>query len=463
MAFKYMLTTEEIREKIIEFARVKDKVAYVRAKITLNNCERLNWGYGLYDGESGMFLTLKRDEKDPLEGRGVLITGDGEVVTFCFTTNRFRIIKTDEQIEPYREIIESTLKTYFNEEAINGFLQGLSDKEKEELIQLKDKMIDRCKMAEEIKCFEDAKRLLIKEKYFQDNIDDCYNHDTVENYHKYMSEEQRRRMCGEGFRENLNLILSYGDVLTDDEYEIIHEAYRNAANIYREGSDDLYADKALEVVKKAKKISAERRRFSHFMVCYINGSIRLFIDRIKELKEFSDYINENFTKEFAEEWHYFGEDLSRLVNGGTIGFKFVLSTDEIRDIIFDFLYAGSMLKKPFVNWVTGVYDKEAGIFMTQIFGTPPGREVSISMNKYIVLKVGEPPFMVTGIVDKSTCEWTCSVPKEYDYLADKLEEGIRMCDYDRMYRMNLPKVDKDYIGEIIDKMKERIAATEGSN
>ena len=183
----------------------------------------------------------------------------------------------------------------------------------------------------------------------------------------------------------------------------------------------------------------------------------------KEAKERFDYINENFTKEFAEEWHYFGADLSRLVNGGTIGFKFVLSTDEIRDIIFDFLYAGSMLKKPFVNWVTGVYDKEAGIFMTQIFGTPPGREVSISMNKYIVLKVGETPFMVTGIVDKSTCEWTCSVPKEYDYLADKLEEGIRMCDYDRMYRMNLPKVDKDYIGEIIDKMKERIAATEGSN
>ncbi len=49
MAFEFVLTTEEIREKMFDFLKHNDILLEVM---------NTNWTYGVYDKENGIFLTL---------------------------------------------------------------------------------------------------------------------------------------------------------------------------------------------------------------------------------------------------------------------------------------------------------------------------------------------------------------------------------------------------------------------
>ena len=451
MAFKYILIPEDIREKIFNFAEIEYNGA-------LNvPAYAINWIYGLYDDETGLFFSFV-DCPDSAKSKYFLLTETGACYFFVVKRYKFDIIEIPDEIKHYSEVIESALKTYGGEKEINNFLQGFSDEENRAFLEIKERMRDRTKPSLDINCFEDAKRLLLEVEYLDYKIYDRYNQETLDKFHRYMPEDVLHFLIGEKYREMVRGILSYGDNVSEEERDTIIMAYRDAAFICARGLDDLSVDLVLQAIKKGKKWGIEAGGFMFFMEFYLKHSLKRFKDKIMELKPILDYLNEHMVNAFLGGLEMYRSELNRLIYGKNDGFEYVFSTDEIRDRIFNFLEEQGLLFNPSINWTTGLLDENEGIFMTQIYRNPPCREVYEDFYKYIVLKDGELPFLIYGDVDRRVGEWFYFIPPKYEYLSDKLKEGIMLCQYDKQFRMNLSDEDSEKNKAINRQMKQRIEA-----
>ena len=342
MAFKYILTPEEIREKKFNFVKPTYSGTLDVASYTTN------WIFGLYDDETGVFFSLVY-YFDYSKAKYFLCTKNGECYYFVSGRAHHNIIEIPDEIKHYSESIQSALKTYANDAAKEEFWNSFSNEEGEELLKIKYRMIDRSKRSEEINCFEDAKRLLIKEEYFNNRINELYNEDTVERFHKHMPEDMRRFLTGERFRELMRVILSYGDSITEEELVAMSKVYHTASFVYSRRVDDLCVDLVFEALKKGNDLGIRTGGFQQFIECYLKFSWKFFPDKIIELKPIIDYMNEYMPKNSVAGLEYYRLELDRRINNRDDGYRFVFSTDEVRDTLFEMFKDTDMINSPFFN------------------------------------------------------------------------------------------------------------------
>lgn len=453
MAFEFILSTDEIREKMFDFINpvYKGTVDF--------DVEFIDWVYGVYDSESKIFITYVTWEKDN-NSRYILITENSGIFYIIAKRYKYTISEIPDELIPYKNIMRSAIKLYENERQRKRYDSGLSAEQEEQLNGIIERMKDRGRPSVEISCYEDAEKLFMRDNFNYNYISRRYNKNTVSELDKYMPDKKMRAVRGEKYWALLTSISAYPNKLNEEDYKHISEDFGNAGGIFGEGTDCLYADKTLEVIKKAYHSGVISCGYTGFIEKYIGSCILSFPDRIQELRPLLDFLNENMKSEDFKCLNFFRKELEKLIYNNSGGFRFVCTTNEIREIIFDFLkpqytYNNDLNVKN-INWTTGVYDNESGIFLTLIYYVSDGiARCGMEYRSYIVITDSGSVFKVDNNYEYEKRSYHFGIPGQYETLADKVKEGIDFYENDYIYRRNLSEDTEKQLKSIAAEMDDR--------
>lgn len=356
--------------------------------------------------------------------------------------------------------MRSAIKLYENERQRKRYDSGLSAEQEEQLNGIIERMKDRGRPSVEISCYEDAEKLFMRDNFNYNYISRRYNKNTVSEFDKYMPDKKMRAVRGEKYWALLTSISAYPNKLNEEDYKHISEDFGNAGGIFGEGTDCLYADKTLEVIKKAYHSGVISCGYTGFIEKYIGSCILSFPDRIQELRPLLDFLNENMKSEDFKCLNFFRKELEKLIYNNSGGFRFVCTTNEIREIIFDFLkpqytYNNDLNVKN-INWTTGVYDNESGIFLTLIYYVSDGiARCGMEYRSYIVITDSRSVFKVDNNYEYEKRSYHFGIPGQYETLADKVKEGIDFYENDYIYRRNLSEDTEKQLKSIAAEMDDR--------
>ncbi len=134
MAFEFVLTTDEIREKMFDFLKYNDILSEV-----MNN----NWIYGVYDKENGIFLTLVDYASEWLTRcggnyYGYIVIRDNDVfmVDFYKSGNVISSLNIPEELKMSSEIILNGIDIYENPKLYREFEKNISDEEQKKIAEI---------------------------------------------------------------------------------------------------------------------------------------------------------------------------------------------------------------------------------------------------------------------------------------------------------------------------------------
>lgn len=453
MAFEFILSTDEIREKMFDFINpvYKGTVDF--------DVEFIDWVYGVYDSESKIFITYVTWEKDN-NSRYILITENSGIFYIIAKRYKYTISEIPDELIPYKNIMRSAIKLYENERQRKRYDSGLSAEQEEQLNGIIERMKDRGRPSVEISCYEDAEKLFMRDNFNYNYISRRYNKNTVSEFDKYMPDKKMRAVRGEKYWALLTSISAYPNKLNEEDYKHISEDFGNAGGIFGEGTDCLYADKTLEVIKKSYHSGVISCGYTGFIEKYIGSCILSFPDRIQELRPLLDFLNENMKSEDFKCLNFFRKELEKLIYNNSGGFRFVCTTNEIREIIFDFLKSqytyNNDLNVKNINWTTGVYDNESGIFLTLIYYVSDGiARCGMEYRSYIVITDSGSVFKVDNNYEYEKRSYHFGIPGQYETLADKVKEGIDFYENDYIYRRNLSEDTEKQLKSIAAEMDDR--------
>lgn len=190
MAFEFILSTDEIREKMFDFINpvYKGTVDF--------DVDFIDWVYGVYDSESKFFITFVTWEKDN-NSRYILITENSGIFYIIAKRYKYTISEIPDELIPYKNVMRSAIKLYENERQRKRYDSGLSNEQEEHLNGIIEKMKDRGRPSVEISCYEDAEKLFVRDNFNYNYISRRYNKNTVSEFNKYMSGERMRAIRGE--------------------------------------------------------------------------------------------------------------------------------------------------------------------------------------------------------------------------------------------------------------------------
>ena len=421
MAFEFKLSTDEIRKKMFDFIKPVYKntwdfeVGYI------------NWIYGVYDSESGFFITYVNSKRG--DTKYVLITENGDILYIVADSYRHTFFEIPKELTQYSDIIQEGIKLYNNEKAKKSFESSFSSEQEEYLNEITENMRDKCRPAMDINSLDDAEKLLEQENFNYYHICHMYNKNTVTNFDKYMSDKKMRTIKGEKYKAIISKISTYNDMLSEEDYKYISKDFQQAGYLIDGGIDDTYVDVTFEVIKKAYFCGVISVGYIDFISKYIKSCIKLLPDKIQDLRPILDFINENMRSENFKSLDFYRKELEKLIYQKTEGFQFVCTTDELREKMFDFLKPEYKSKYDLdvtsINWTTGVYDKESGIFLTMIYSVSDGiARCGVNYRSYIVITDDGNIFKVDNNDEYEKRTYDFRIPKQYETLTDIIKKGI---------------------------------------
>lgn len=207
MAFKFVPTTEEIRDKMFDFLKPEYRHHHDL------NVYNINWKYGVYDKESGIFLTLIYYVSDFIARCGkdfysyIVITDKGD--TFKVDNNNSREgweFSIPEDYSYLSHKVKEGIKFYENH---FDFTKSLSEETKKEFKRIEEIMYDRCCKNFPINCEDDAKKLFKSNDFNENRIYEVYNKKTVENFNKYATVENISCWRQEEYNKILTELFEY--------------------------------------------------------------------------------------------------------------------------------------------------------------------------------------------------------------------------------------------------------------
>lgn len=452
MAFKFQLSTDEIREKMFCFIKPVYKNTYDF------EVDLINWIYGVYDSESEFFITYVNSERD--NTKFILITGNGDIFYVISDRYRHTFSEIPDELMQYSDIIQEGTKLYNNERTRKCFESDFSDEQKKYLNEITENMKDRCRPAIDITSYEDAEKLFYQDNFNYYRISHMYNKNTVANFNKYMSDKKMRTIRGKKYRTIIYKISAYNDTLSEEDYAQISKDFQEADFLINYSIDDIYADMTFEVIKKAYLCGVISVGYTGFIENYIKNCIKLFPDKIQSLRPILDFINENMRNENFICLEFYRKELEKHIYKKVKGFQFVCTTDELREKIFDFLKPEYKSKYDSdvsaINWTTGVYDKENGIFLTRIYYVSDGiARCGINYHSYIVITDNGNIFKVDNNDEYEKRTYDFRIPEQYEILTDKIKEGIKFYEYNYEYRQTLSEDTRKKLKAIADIMDDR--------
>ncbi len=434
MAFEFKLSTDEIREKMFDFIKPVYKNTYDF------EVGYINWIYGVYDSESGFFITYVNSKND--NTKYIIITGNGDAFYVIANSYRHTFSEIPDELTQYGNMIQDGIKLYNNEKAKKCFESSFSAEQEKCLNEITENMKDKCRPAIDINSYEDAEKLFHQENFNYYHISHLYSKNTVANFDKYMSDKKMRTIRGEKYRAILSKISAYNDTLSEENYKHISWDFNEAGYLIVCTIDELCVDMTFEVIKKAYHCGVISVGYIGFIEKYIKNCIQLFPDKIQSLRPLLDFINENMRNENFKELEFYRKELEKLIYKKVEGFQFVCTTDDLREKMFDYLKPEYKSKYDLdvtnINWTTGVYDKENGIFLTKIYYVSDGiARCGINYHSYIVITDNGDVFKVDNDDEYEKRTYDFRIPKQYEILTDKIKEGIDFYENDYKYRRNL--------------------------
>ncbi|MBQ3566648.1 MAG: hypothetical protein IJA12_05660 [Oscillospiraceae bacterium] len=453
MAFEFKLSTDEIRKKMFNFIKPIYKNTWDL------DVDYINWNYGVYDNESGFFITYANSVKG--DDRYVLINGNSDVFYVVAVRYQHKFIEIPEELKHHSEIIKDGIKLYNNEKNVKTFKSSFSDEQEKHLNEITENMKDKCKPGIDINCYEDAEKIFVQNDGNYHYISKMYNKNTLECFNKYLSEEKMCRLRGENYKKILSKISQYGDTLSKEDYTQISKDFQNLNRWFTHITDDMYVDMTFEAIKKAYFCGVISCGYVDFIEKYMKNCIKFFTDKIQHLRPLLDFINENMKDKNFKGLEFYKKELDKLIYNRIQGFDFTFTTDEIREKIFDFLKPEYKSKNDLdvsnINWTTGVYDKESGIFLTQIYYVSDGiARCGINYHSYIVITDNGHIFKAINNDEYEKKTYDFRIPEQYRALTDKIKEGIAFYDefsYD--YKKSLSEGITEKIKAINEIMYDR--------
>lgn len=260
---------------------------------------------------------------------------------------------------------------------------------------------------------------------------------------------------GKKYKELLTKLLSNDYKFDAEAFKQVSGDIQEAVTLCNEGIDDVYSELTYEVIKKAYYSKGIGFIYVGFIRRYIDRCINSFSDKIIKLQPILDFMNTNMKSESFAELLVSRKELDKLIYNKYDGFQFVLITDELRDKMRWFINDKKTLLNPLMDWLIGVYEKESGMFITQIKGTLPGKEVFERIYKYVVFTDDGISFMFS-IMTEPGKEDVYILPAAYGSFENKLKEGIVLYKQRLMYYFSLSKDITDKFDGIIDNMHDAI-------
>ena len=448
MAFEFKLSTDEIREKMFDFM----KPVYKGTMDT--EVDHINWTYGVHDSNSGFFITYVSLKKD--NSKYILINENSGV--FYITAHRYRhtLSEIPYGLKKYEEIIQDAIKLYNNEKIKKRFLRSLSNEQKSCLDEITENMKDKCRPAIDINSYEDAEKLFYKEKFNYYYISRMYNKNTVTNYDKYMSDDKMRIIRGEKYRNIISKISAYGNTLSEDDCRQLSQDFREAGYLITRGIDDIYVEITLDIIRKVYPYRVNISGYVYFIEEYIKNWIKVFPDKIQHLSSILDFINEYMRSEDFEGLEFYKKELEKRIYNKVEGFQFVLTTDKIREKMFDFLKPVYGQNLANIDWLTGVYDEKRGIFLTLICYVSDGiARCGMDFYNYIVITDSGNIFRVDNDYEFAKKAYNFKIPDQYQILAERVKEGIEFYGYNYKYKSILNEETEKELRVIKNIMDDR--------
>lgn len=304
MAFEFVFTTEEIREKMFVFLKPEYKNKY---DLDIDN---INWTDGVYDSETGIFLTLIFYVPDGIS------RCDIDYYSYIVITDKGGIFRADnnningkgwdfsipENYEYFSDKIKEGIEFYSDNHCKNR--RNLSEEKKEELRKIEKTMYDRCHKGFKIECEKDALKLFELHDCNQYYIHNIYNKETIDNFNRYATDEKVLCWRSEKYVEMLKEIINLSG-----RCELIKK-YRKVIWYFDMGTDETYDKLFFKAVKSSVKHGVIPDGFGGIDE-YIKVYIRKYPDRIKNLIPLLDFLDKVKKDRYLE---YAVENARKLIN-----------------------------------------------------------------------------------------------------------------------------------------------------
>ncbi len=452
MSFEFKLSTDKIRKKMFDYIKPVYKNTWDF------DVDYINWTYGVYDSESNFFITYVSGKRG--DNKYILMDGNDDIFYVIADGYRHTIREIPDELVKHSDIIKDGIKVYNNEKLYKNFESSFSTEQQQNLNEIIENMKDKCRPCFNINCYEDAERLFRQEEYNYYHISHMYSKNTVENFDKYMSDEKMRSIRGEKYRTFISGFSAYNDTLSQEDYNQASKDFHEAGYLFTYDMDDMYADMTFKVIKKAYYWGVISVGYVGFIEKYIKSCIKLFPDKIHSLCPLLDFINENMRDENFKSLEFYRKELEKLIYKKTDGFQFICTTDELREKMFRFLkpeykrrYDSDVRA---INWITGVYHEERGIFLTQTYHLSDGiARCGINYHSYIVITDDGNIFTVDNNHEYEKRRYDFRIPDQYKALTDLVKEGIEFYGNAIKYRQYLDDDTIKRLKAVSEEMDDR--------
>lgn len=452
MAFTFQLSTDAIRTKMFDFIKP------VYRNTWDFKVDFINWTYGVYEEEHDFFITYVNSDRD--DDKYVILTGNDEIFYVSAYQYQHTLSEVPEQLAPYRDTIQAGIKFYNNPKAAEKFKSSFCEEQEKKLREITENMKDQCRPNFVINSYEDAVQLFQQEDFNFSHISRMYNKNTVAAFEKYLPDEKMRSIRGEKYREILAKISDYPDALCEADYTQISKDFQQAENLVICGIDDTYIDITFPVIQKAYCSGVISCGYVDFLHQYMKSCIHTFPDDVPRLRPLLDFVSSYMQDRNFKSLEFYRKELERRIYQKVEGFQFICTTDAIREKMFDFLKPEYKSKYDLhvseINWETGVFHPERGIFLTLIYYVSDGiARCGINYSSYLVLTEDGAVFQVDNNEKYEKKTYDFRIPKQYEALTDCIKEGIRFYQNNAEYRSNLSPDTRKQLKAIKKAMDDR--------
>lgn len=222
MAFEFVLTTEEIREKMFDFLRPE-----YRRRHDLK-VRSINWTDGVYDRESGIFLTFIYEVPDAIARGGrdyysyIVIMDNGSIFrvdnNYDYEKSAYDFIIPLEYAD-LSDIIKAGIELCGDRRKKSDYMKSLDDDTHRKLEEIREIIDDRCHRNFPIECENDARKLFELYKCDDNYIRDIHNKATVENFNRYATDEKIFLWREKEHDRILTELCEYCNKHHDEEYD----------------------------------------------------------------------------------------------------------------------------------------------------------------------------------------------------------------------------------------------------
>lgn len=275
MAFEFVFTTEEIREKMFGFLK----------NLRFGDFDDDIWATGIFDKENNVFMTATYFQSglghcdDDL--RCIVIANNSDIfITHLYGRAERDQFTIPEEYENLRDIVKEGLIYHDYYDYLDDCLD-LPDEKQKELDEINEMMTDRCRESFTIDCEDDARQLFESCGFYYDIVKRKYNKRTVRDFGRYATEEKMLAWRSAEYKK----LLEEGIVQTEDFKKW------NFSHLLWLGVDDTCDKLYYRLIEKA--VEQSDFNYNNDIALYIEWYMEKYPDKVSNLIPLLNMLDEH--------------------------------------------------------------------------------------------------------------------------------------------------------------------------